>query len=143
MSRPLIIGFGNPLREDDGLGWRAAELIERQEGASIDVVKCHQLTPELADLVSRASVVIFLDASVTQEPGTVATRQVEKTTPAAWSHHLSPDQLIGFSEQVTGPAPRAYVITGGVERMTWSERMSGAAEMCALRIADSAQRLLG
>lgn len=143
MSRPLIIGFGNPLREDDGLGWRAAELLERREGASIDVLKCHQLTPELADPVSRASMVIFLDASVSQEPGSILTRLVEKSVPAAWSHQLSPAQLIGFCEQVTGPAPRAYLITGGVDRMSWSEQMSGCAEICAAQLAASAQRLLG
>ena len=142
MSRPLIIGFGNPLREDDALGWRAAELLERREGSSIDVLKCHQLTPELVDLVGRASLVIFLDASVSQEPGAISTRLVEKSVPAAWSHQLSPDQLIGFSEQVTGPAPRAYLITGGIDRMTWSESMSGAAETCALQIAASVERLL-
>jgi len=143
MSRPLIIGFGNPLREDDALGWRAAELLERREGARIDVLKCHQLTPELADLVGRASLVIFLDAAVSQEPGAILTRLVERSLPAAWSHQLSPAQLIGFSEQVTGSAPRAYVITGGIDRMTWSECMTGCAEICAARLAASAQRLLG
>jgi len=143
MSRPLIIGFGNPLREDDALGWRAAELLERREGARIDVLKCHQLTPELADLVSRASLVIFLDASVSEEPGAILTRPVEKSVPAAWSHQLSPAQLIGFTEQVTGPAPPAYLITGGIDRIAWSERMSSCAEICAARLAASAQHLLG
>jgi hypothetical protein len=28
MKRPLIVGYGNSLREDDGIGLRAAELVE-------------------------------------------------------------------------------------------------------------------
>ena len=30
MARLLIIGYGNPLRGDDGLGWRAAEDLARE-----------------------------------------------------------------------------------------------------------------
>ena len=52
MSRILIIGFGNPLRSDDGVGWRAAEELEHKlSGSGVEVITCHQLTPELADTV--------------------------------------------------------------------------------------------
>ncbi|MCZ7667262.1 MAG: hypothetical protein M5U34_08655 [Chloroflexi bacterium] len=31
MVKVLVIGYGNPLREDDGVGWRVVEEIERQQ----------------------------------------------------------------------------------------------------------------
>ena len=46
----LIIGYGNPLRGDDGVGQAVARAFEAEaaiEGA--EVVSCRQLTPELAE----------------------------------------------------------------------------------------------
>jgi hydrogenase maturation protease len=69
--RPLlIIGYGNPLRGDDGLGVEVAcclKEIIRDE--SVEVLSQHQLMPELADPVSRASLVVFVDARVGDTPG--------------------------------------------------------------------------
>ena len=143
MKSPLIIGFGNPLREDDGIGWRAAELIERaNDEIEIEVIKCQQLTPELAAAVGEASLAIFLDASVDQPPGTVSSLAVQKEVPTAWSHQLSPAQLLGLVEEMNWIAPPAYLITGGVERIGWSEGMTATAERCASEMAAMAQRLL-
>ena len=143
MKNPLIIGFGNPLREDDGIGWRAAELIERANGGTeIDVIKCQQLTPELAEAAGQASLAIFLDASVDQTPGTVSIRLLEKEVPAAWSHQLSPAQLLGLVEEMNWTAPPAYLITGGVEHIGWSEGLTAGAGRCAADMAAAAQPLL-
>lgn len=63
MAHTLIIGYGNPLRGDDGLGWHVAQRLAAvlpQHRARIEV--CHQLTPELAEPISRADLVIFIDA---------------------------------------------------------------------------------
>lgn len=141
MKRALIIGFGNPLREDDGIGWRAVELIERTDD-EIDVIKCQQLTPELAEAIGQASLVIFLDASVDQAPGTVSSRPLAKEVPAAWSHQLSPAQLIALAEEMNWTAPPAYLITGGVDHIGWSEGMTPRAEQCAVEMAGAAERLL-
>jgi len=143
MKNPLIIGFGNPLREDDGLGWRAAELIERaNDEIDIDVIKCQQLTPELAEAIGEASLVIFLDASVDQAPGTVSSRRIEEQVPTAWSHHLSPAQLIALVEEMNWTAPPAHMITGGVDHIGWNEGMTATAENCAVEMAEAAARLL-
>jgi hydrogenase maturation protease len=49
MARVLIIGYGNPFRSDDGLGWQIAnELSRTNRSAETEVLPCHQLTPELA-----------------------------------------------------------------------------------------------
>ena len=63
-DRTLIIGYGNPLRGDDGVGWEVASRLAAtipEEAAHIMTV--HQLTPELAESVSEAELVIFIDAS--------------------------------------------------------------------------------
>jgi hypothetical protein len=48
MARVLIVGYGNPLKSDDSLGWRASEEIVRQLSSSkMKVMRVHQLAPEL------------------------------------------------------------------------------------------------
>jgi hydrogenase maturation protease len=74
-ARPLVIGYGNTLRRDDGVGVRVAELLAvdpRMEGA--DILAVHQLTPELAIDVGEATLVVFVDADPSVEPGAVEVR---------------------------------------------------------------------
>ena len=57
--KPLVIGYGNSLRGDDGAGPYAARLLQNMnDEGGWDIVACHQLTPELAETISRASLVI-------------------------------------------------------------------------------------
>jgi len=65
--RILIIGWGNPLRGDDGVGWRAAELLSGTlAGHDVAVRVSHQLMPELAEEISRSEFVVFIAASAVQ-----------------------------------------------------------------------------
>jgi hydrogenase maturation protease len=52
MPGTLIIGYGNPLREDDGVGWQVADQLLKNSEGSIKVLTAHQLTPELAEPIS-------------------------------------------------------------------------------------------
>lgn len=53
MARVLVLGYGNPLRSDDGLGWRVAvELFRANASVDVLVLPCHQLTPDLAETAS-------------------------------------------------------------------------------------------
>ena len=112
MSRVLIIGFGNPLRGDDSVGWRAAEELENKlSGSGVAVITRHQLTPELADTVSRSTVVFILDAQY-GVPGTVTCSRVRPQAPSdAFSHQLSPGALLGLAQELYGQAPLAFTLS--------------------------------
>lgn len=63
----LVIGIGNPLRGDDGVGWWLAERAARLSPASrnrpaLQVQSVQQLTPELAERLALARRVLFVDA---------------------------------------------------------------------------------
>jgi len=136
MKRPLVIGYGNTLREDDGVGVRAAQLL-REALADADVMQSNQLTPELAERIAAASLVIFLDAAVDQPCGSVRSREIGAENADSWSHHLSPGQLLGIARQLAGFAPPAFLVSGGVDRMGWSEGLStdGAETAAAMAAA--------
>jgi hydrogenase maturation protease len=137
--KPLVIGFGNPLRGDDGVGPRAAERVELSAAPeTIDVVRCHQLTPELAAAIQAASVVIFLDAAADQEAGTVTSRPVVPSVPASWSHDLSPGQLLALAGQLTEAIPPAFLVTGGIRSTDFADRLSPEGERLAADMAAAA-----
>jgi hydrogenase maturation protease len=104
----LVVGYGNPLRTDDGVGWHAARLLAADPRlADAQVLARHQLAPELAADVSRASLVVLVDANADGDPGSVTVGQVrpEPATSASWSHHLTPEALAGLAETLYGPVP--------------------------------------
>src|SRR5689334_1186022 len=71
---PFIIGIGNPLRSDDGLGWAVTEHLSRDCRAGYEVQTVHQLTPELAQSMATASLVVMIDASREGKPGEMSIR---------------------------------------------------------------------
>ena len=61
MTEILVIGYGNTLRSDDGAGQRVAELVAEWKLPNVRSLPVHQLTPELAEPISQAELVIFVD----------------------------------------------------------------------------------
>jgi hydrogenase maturation protease len=143
MKRPLVIGYGNRLRQDDGLGWRAAELLERAiHPGAVRILESFQLTPELAADLEGASVVIFLDAALDLEPGMVVTKRISPENQMVWSHDLSCAQLTAFTEALTGTERPVFQITGGVYQAGFGENLTPCGEQSAMRMAEAAVELL-
>src|ERR1035437_380737 len=110
MPNTLIVGYGNPLRGDDGLGWRVAE---RLHGADAQVLTLQQLTPELMEPISRADRVIFIDAATGDTPGEIRQRTVEPMAAgsAAFSHFSTPEALLAGARSLYGRAAQGILIT--------------------------------
>jgi hypothetical protein len=60
----LVIGVGNDLRGDDGAGRAVVEELARLAVHGMHPVWSHQLVPELAEQISKAGMVIFVDAGL-------------------------------------------------------------------------------
>jgi hydrogenase maturation protease len=126
MSVPLVIGYGNTLRGDDGAGVRAAELVrDRVEG--VDVLTIHELQPDLAETVAGRDTVIFLDADagagtlvcVRLEPGTATEEPLR-------SHLLTPPQVLALCRILYGRAPgEAWLVGIPAEDFAFRETLSG------------------
>ena len=125
----LVIAWGNPLREDDGVAWHVVEGLRRlQPRPSLPPLRlrhAHQLTPELAEPVSHAAGVVFVDARRDGTPGEV---RCEEIAPSAGSnplaHSLSPQALLLYSQQLYGRAPQAVVLSIAGERFAMGEELS-------------------
>lgn len=130
----LIIGYGNPLREDDGVGWRVVEEVQRRQveanHQSVEAIACHQLMPELAETISRAERVIFVDAAEGSPPGAIAVQTVvaRPAQPGAFTHHVDPAGLLAYAEVLYGRSPTAYLVTINAHRMGFAEALSPTIE---------------
>ena len=109
-----IIGYGNPGRQDDGLGPALiAKLQSQMDEALLQQLKWkddYQLNVEDALDIQSAQYVIFADASINcHEP--FEFEKVSKTSnPGLGSHSLSPEQLMQLCETLYGSRPQAYTL---------------------------------
>ena len=109
-AKIAVFCYGNPAREDDGLG---PELARRLEGLSlphVTVESDYQLMVEDAALISESSLVVFVDAALDgEEP--FSFRQLEERPEAGYmSHSIDPDRLLGLTRETFGRCPPAYAL---------------------------------
>ncbi|HUB66906.1 MAG TPA: hydrogenase maturation protease [Candidatus Methylacidiphilales bacterium] len=126
-KRILVIGYGNPLRGDDGIGREVvADLAERFTDPEVSILTVHQLTPELSEPIHRSDLVIFVDASSQGEPGAWTCKPV---TPAmahtpALGHHFDIANLLAYTQAVFQMCPGALVVSVAAESFTYREELS-------------------
>src|SRR5689334_19557114 len=122
MKRVLVIGCGNPLRSDDSLGWHVAEsLCGKYWG--VDVLTQHQLTPDLAEWISKVDLVIFIDAAVGDMPGVFCAERVLQKFTDIYTHHLDPSALLHIVERIYGVCPRAVALSVTGDSFAVGERL--------------------
>jgi hydrogenase maturation protease len=129
MAQVLIIGYGNPLRGDDGFGWQAAQQCTAVPMPPlVKVMACHQLTPELAEPISQADLVIFLDANAQGPPGRLSCLAVVAQASASgiFSHHLTPQTWLACAQALYGGNPAAVVLSISGAYFGYGERLSPA-----------------
>ena len=142
----LVVGYGNPLRGDDGIGWHAARLLAtdiRLAGAR--VLTLHQLLPELAEDVVRASLVVLVDASTQGEPGSLSVRRIEPrpATPGTWSHQLHPETLAGLAKELYGAAPPMVLVSVAAGSFAEGDGLSGALGRALPEVVEAVAGLVG
>ena len=126
--KALVIGVGNSLRRDDGAG---PYIAERLPGSpNLSVISCQQLTPELAEPVSQADRVIFVDADARLAPGEVV-RQAVQAQRSARIHELDPGALLEWARTLYGRTPEATLVAIGAESFDVGEGLSPAVERAA------------
>jgi hydrogenase maturation protease len=107
----LVIGYGNELRSDDGLGPRIARAVATWDLPHVRAVAVHQLTPELADQLAQASRVFFIDATLDCSLPPVSVVRVQAPSLKTLNPHAShPGHLLCLAQQVYGHVPEAWMI---------------------------------
>jgi hydrogenase maturation protease len=108
----LVIGYGNPLRGDDAVGWHVASAVAAWGLPRVHARTIHQLTPELAELLASARAAIFVDAR--SDPGgegcSVHSLGPECAT-VPLGHHSDARFLLELAHAAYGRRPPSWWIT--------------------------------
>jgi hydrogenase maturation protease len=124
----LVIGYGNTLRSDDGVGPRIADAVALLDLEGVATITCDLLTPELADSVARSKEVVFVDAAVDGSPAVQLRPLVPADSSQLMAHAANPGTLLALARDVFGHAPPAWWLTIPVEHMGIGESLSTAAQ---------------
>lgn len=125
----VIVGYGNTLRGDDGIGPRVAEAVAGWELPGVRALAAHQLTPELAEPLAAADLAIFVDARVDRAGEPTRVRPLEPAgVGAAIGHAGDPRALLALTRAAFGHHPRAWSITVPATDYAIGEGLSPAAE---------------
>ncbi|MCX6081822.1 MAG: hydrogenase maturation protease [Chloroflexi bacterium] len=126
MNRILLIGYGNPDRQDDGVAWHILRALAIQLGLSapssyddefpvndlLDFVFSLQLTPEMAEEISAYERVCFVDAHTGFIPEPVRLIEVESEFQRSpFTHHLTAQSLLSMCETIYHKKLRAALLS--------------------------------
>jgi hydrogenase maturation protease len=104
----LVVGIGNELRSDDGVGARIVRELPGRPDVETTVV--HQLTLDLVATLGRAERVLFVDAHASETRLRLA-RVPERDGMLAMGHALAPEALIAWTSVECGRAPEGWVLS--------------------------------
>ena len=131
----LVIGYGNTLRGDDGVGIAVAEGLSAFDlGPGVHVMTTHQLTFDMAETLSRARRVVLIDAARSTSPdtipGTIDCRTVEAAPDPDFTmlHHMQPEALLACTLALYGAAPPTTLWTVVGTSFEFAEAFSSAVQ---------------
>ena len=128
----LVIGYGNELRGDDGVGPAVARAVEGWALPGVSALASHGLTPELAEPMSRADVVVFVDARISND---VEWTELTPGPAPRLGHASEPCWLLTLAQAIDGRAASAWLVTIPATALDFGEGLSGrAAEGMALAL---------
>ena len=116
MKKCLLIGFGNTLRRDDGLGPYIVDSIavESYCGMEVRKISIPQIDLILADDLSKVDLALFVDSRIDDSDDLV---KVEHCAPSRepslcshTSHSLSIQDLINLTRDLYGRVPESYIV---------------------------------
>jgi hydrogenase maturation protease len=107
-----VIGYGNTLRGDDGVGPAVAEHVATADDR-VRSLAVPMLMPELAPLLADAPLIVFVDARMGGVPGQVRIQSLDDGggDVGAMGHLLSARALVGLSRQLYGCRARAVLVS--------------------------------
>ncbi len=137
----LVIGYGNTLRSDDGVGPRVAEEIAALRLPGVSTLVAGLLTPELADPIAKAGRVVFVDAAA-EAPGEVRLRELAPAESSQiMAHAADARTLLALARDVFGHAPKAWLLTIPAREMGFGEKLSSDARRGADEAVAQIRRL--
>ncbi|HLP26357.1 MAG TPA: hydrogenase maturation protease [Acidobacteriota bacterium] len=127
-ARLLVLGYGNTLFGDDGLGQLIAQHVADWAVPGVLALARHELTPELAADVAMADEVIFVDAALHTDGVVFVPVNAASPDRAGLNHALTPTALLALARAAFGRSPeRAWQLLVPARDFTLGNALSDVA----------------
>jgi hydrogenase maturation protease len=114
MKKILVYGYGNPGRQDDGLGILLAEMIDdwakEKNYQSVFTDSNYQLNIEDAYALNEYDIVIYADASIEEIDNYLFEELKPKLNTNFSMHSVSPAFVIGLCHEIYNEIPESYLL---------------------------------
>ena len=142
-ARSLIVfGYGNPGRQDDGLGPAAAEEIAALDWPGVATQTNYQLNIEDADEAVKHDWVIFIDAAdIGPEPYTERILHPAMET-AFTSHVMGPEVILAICRDYYGNVPQSVLVAIRGYEFAFEEALSVAAHRNLAQAVERIKQLI-
>lgn len=123
----IIIGYGNPDREDDGVAWHVLAALARRmgrdvpaepengmepAGEDVDFLFQLQLTPEIAEIIAGYERACFVDAHTGALPDELSIRPIDPQFQASpFTHHMTAETCLSIAQTLYGSWPKAVLVS--------------------------------
>lgn len=127
----LVIGIGNPLRCDDGVGPYVAECIEAKGLNGVKVWVAQQLQVEDLERMLEFDRVILVDASMTGPPLDFHPVRSLKGQALSSSHHLSAETFVSLAHSIFHKNLHMHLCSIRGDHFEVGEKISPQVQACA------------
>ena len=139
MNRILLLGYGNPDRQDDGVAWHILRALAVKLGLPapssyedefpindrLDFAFTLQLTPEMSEDISAYERVCFVDAHTGHIPQPVRIIEVQSEFQRSpFTHHLTPQSLLAMCATIYSRQPKAALLSIRGYRFLFNRELS-------------------
>lgn len=140
-DKTLVVGVGNPLRSDDGIGPYVAHLLNEKHIPQVQTLIVQQLNPEMIEYMTNFDPIIIVDANL----GKHEMEFKKLNTPACGvssSHYATPALLASLAQTVYGKTLNVYTCLLKGENFEVGEGFSVSAKTIADRAVDTIENFL-
>ncbi len=137
----LIIGYGNTLRTDDGVGQHVAHVLASR---GYTVIEATQLLPEMAERVANAPLVIFVDCRADLGPGEIAIADAGSPTCEIPNLHFlcAPRPLLRLAKELYQAEPEAVLVGIGPESLEIGQGLTPTVQHAAAKAIEMISRIV-
>jgi hydrogenase maturation protease len=124
-----IVGIGNALRSDDGVGQLVCKEIESMNFSFVDTITVQQLDTTLIESLLMYEQVVFVDASVSDDNFSFQPlSSTDENKAASFSHHINASMLASLAKQLYGSKTEFHICAIGATQFEVGTTLSEKAK---------------
>lgn len=123
-KRTCIVGIGNSIRSDDGVGAYVCQLMEEKNLPGVTLITTQQLDIGMTEDFTKFDRVIFVDASLKDETISLQPLSLDNGQSQSFSHYINAAMLVSLAQQLYSTNTRFYVCAIGANNFEMGNGLS-------------------